>query len=102
MILSIESSCDDSSIAITDIKTKKVLFHKKISQELEHSKYGGVVPELASRLHIVALPKILNETKRFLSKIKAVAVTKEPGLPVTLIEGITMAKAISISLKYHL
>ena len=50
MILSIESSCDDSAMAITQIKTKKLLFHKKISQELEHSVYGGVVPELAARL----------------------------------------------------
>jgi len=36
LILSIESSCDDSSIAITDIETKKLVYHKKISQELEH------------------------------------------------------------------
>ncbi|EJF06892.1 metal-dependent protease with possible chaperone activity, partial [Thiovulum sp. ES] len=56
MILSIESSCDDSSIAITEIETKKLVFHKKISQALEHSNYGGVVPELASRLHTEALP----------------------------------------------
>ena len=58
LILSIESSCDDSSIAITDIETKKLVYHKKISQELEHSVYGGVVPELASRLHAEALPNI--------------------------------------------
>ena len=61
MILSIESSCDDSSIAITEIKTNKLVYHKKISQELQHSVYGGVVPELAARLHIEALPKILEE-----------------------------------------
>ena len=59
MILSIESSCDDSSIAITNIQTKELIYHKKISQELEHSIYGGVVPELAARLHATALPKIL-------------------------------------------
>jgi len=63
MILSIESSCDDSSISITEIATKKVLYHKKISQEEQHSCYGGVVPELASRLHAVALPEILAETQ---------------------------------------
>ena len=61
MILSIESSCDDSSIAITEIETNKLIYHKKISQELQHSVYGGVVPELAARLHIEALPKILQE-----------------------------------------
>jgi len=63
MILSIESSCDDSSIAITEIESKKLLFHKKISQEIDHAKYGGVVPELAARLHAEALPKILEQTK---------------------------------------
>lgn len=98
MILSIESSCDDSSIAITKIDTKDVLFHKKISQELDHSVYGGVVPELAARLHAKALPDILNQTKEFLPNLKAVAVTNEPGLSVSLVEGVSMAKALSISL----
>ncbi|RYA22500.1 tRNA (adenosine(37)-N6)-threonylcarbamoyltransferase complex transferase subunit TsaD [Malaciobacter marinus] len=98
MILSIESSCDDSSIAITDIKTKKLIFHKKISQELQHSVYGGVVPELAARLHIEALPKILEETKEYFKELKAIAVTNSPGLSVTLMEGVTMAKALAISL----
>ncbi|CAI6161361.1 MAG: tRNA N6-adenosine threonylcarbamoyltransferase [uncultured Sulfurimonas sp.] len=98
MILSIESSCDDSAISITEIKTKKLLFHKKISQELEHSVYGGVVPELAARLHAEALPKILEQVKEYFPKLKAVAVTSTPGLAVTLVEGVTMAKAIAVAL----
>ncbi len=98
MILSIESSCDDSAIAITEIATKKLLFHKKISQELEHSVYGGVVPELAARLHAEALPKILEECKPYFGGLKAVAVTTTPGLSVTLVEGVIMAKAVSIAL----
>lgn len=98
MILSIESSCDDSSIAITEIETKKLVFYKKISQESEHSHFGGVVPELASRLHAVALPQILKETKEFFPKLKAIAVTNGPGLGVTLMEGIEMAKTLSIML----
>lgn len=98
MILSIESSCDDSSIAITDISTRKLLYHKKISQELEHSKYGGVVPELASRLHAIALPAILEECRPWFTSLTAIAVTNEPGLSVTLIEGVIMAKALSITL----
>lgn len=102
MILSIESSCDDSSIAITEIETKKVLFHKKISQELEHSVYGGVVPELASRLHAQALPSILAQCEVFFPHLKAIAVTNEPGLAVTLMEGAMMAKALSIALKIPL
>jgi len=102
MILSIESSCDDSAIAITDITTKKLLFHKKISQELEHSVYGGVVPELAARLHAEALPRILEECKPYFKDLKAVAVTSSPGLAVTLVEGVTMAKAISVALNIPL
>jgi N6-L-threonylcarbamoyladenine synthase len=102
MILSIESSCDDSSIAITEIETKKLIYHKKISQELDHSVYGGVVPELAARLHATALPKILEETKEYFSDLKAIAVTNQPGLSVTLVEGVTMAQALSISLKLPL
>ncbi len=98
MILSIESSCDDSSIAITEIETKKLLFHKKISQELKHSKYGGVVPELAARLHAETLPKILQECKMFFPNLKAIGVTNEPGLSVSLVEGVMMAKALSITL----
>ncbi|RXK12535.1 tRNA (adenosine(37)-N6)-threonylcarbamoyltransferase complex transferase subunit TsaD [Halarcobacter mediterraneus] len=98
LILSIESSCDDSSIAITDIETKKLVYHKKISQELQHSVYGGVVPELAARLHVEALPKILEECKEYFPRLKAIAVTNAPGLSVTLMEGVTMAKALSISL----
>jgi N6-L-threonylcarbamoyladenine synthase len=99
MILAIESSCDDSSIAVVDIKSKKLLFHKKISQEIEHSVYGGVVPELASRLHAEALPRILEEARGYFNSLKAVAVTNAPGLSVTLQEGVMMAKALSIALK---
>jgi len=102
MILSIESSCDDSSISITKIETNELIYHKKISQELQHSVYGGVVPELAARLHIEALPKILEECKEYFPKLKAIAVTNAPGLSVTLMEGVTMAKALSISLNLPL
>jgi len=101
LILSIESSCDDSSIAVTDLNNK-LLFHKKISQELDHSKYGGVVPELASRLHLEALPKILEEAKPFFKDLKAISVTNAPGLSVTLNEGVMMAKALSVSLELPL
>jgi N6-L-threonylcarbamoyladenine synthase len=102
LILSIESSCDDSSLAITDIETNKLVYHKKISQELQHSVYGGVVPELAARLHIEALPKILEECVEYFPKLKAISVTNAPGLSVTLTEGVTMAKALSISLNLPL
>lgn len=105
MILSIESSCDDSSLALTSIKDCKLLFHQKISQEKEHSPHGGVVPELASRLHAQKLPLILKNLKDFLqdlSCIKAIAITNEPGLSVTLIEGLMMAKTLALSLEIPL
>jgi len=102
MILSIESSCDDSSIAITEIDSGRLLYHKKISQEKEHSVYGGVVPELASRLHAVALPNILQELEEYFPKLKAIAVTNQPGLGVTLLEGIAMAKTLCVLLNIPL
>ncbi len=95
MILSIESSCDDSSIAITEIATQKLLYHRKISQEAEHSVYGGVVPELASRLHAIGLPEVLEGALPYIEQLKAVAVTNQPGLSVTLNEGLMMAKTIA-------
>lgn len=98
LILSIESSCDDSSIAITEISTKKLIFHKKLSQDSEHSVYGGVVPELASRLHARDLPILLQEASCYFPLIKAIAVTNEPGLVVSLAEGVAMAKTLSVTL----
>jgi len=57
-----------------------------------------VVPGLASRLNAVALPEILAETRPYFNKLKAVAVTNQPGLGVTLLEGIAMAKTLSVLL----
>lgn len=102
MILGIESSCDDSSVALLDIKNLKLLYHKKISQESEHSPFGGVVPELAARLHTRALPALLEEIKPNFKDIKAIAVTNEPGLSVSLIGGVSMAKALSVALNVPL
>lgn len=95
MILSIESSCDDSSIAVTEIDSRKLLYHNKISQEAEHSVYGGVVPELASRLHAIGLPEVLEGALPYIGRLKAIAVTNQPGLSVTLNEGLVMAKTIA-------
>lgn len=104
MILSIESSCDDSSLALTSIQTREILFHQKISQDDSHAKYGGVVPEIASRLHSVHLPKILQRLSDGfdLRQVRAIAVTTEPGLSVSLLEGVMMAKALSLTLNAQL
>ncbi|WP_104731988.1 tRNA (adenosine(37)-N6)-threonylcarbamoyltransferase complex transferase subunit TsaD [Helicobacter salomonis] len=110
MLLSIESSCDDSSLALTRLEDAKLLWHAKISQEKEHSAHGGVVPELASRLHAHNLPLLLQKAKEFLTKenqdpfklLKAIALTTRPGLAITLLEGLMMAKALALSLKLPL
>ncbi len=102
MILSIESSCDDSAIALTEIATKRLITHQKISQEIDHARYGGVVPELAARLHAEALPRILERIEPYLDAVRAVAVTYTPGLSVTLVEGVVMAKALHLALEVPL
>lgn len=102
LILAIESSCDDSSIAIIDKDSFECVFHKKISQELAHSEFGGVVPELAARLHTTALPSILEQCGGYFDRLCAVAVTSEPGLSVSLLGGITMAKVLCASLRLPL
>ena len=121
LILSIESSCDDSSIALTDIDTYALIYHRKISQESAHNVYGGVVPEIASRLHCESLPLVLADMKAFLSSrceyvcesdlcgdlrggenpfgaIRAIAITTQPGLSVSLLQGLIMAKTLCASL----
>lgn len=102
MILGIESSCDDSSLALMSEENFKLLFYEKISQEQEHSKHGGVVPELAARLHTAALPNILEKIKPYFKEISAIAVTNEPGLSVSLIGGVSMAKSLSVALNVPL
>lgn len=102
MILGIESSCDDSSLALMKTESLELVFYQKISQEKEHAKYGGVVPELAARLHTTALVEILKNIKPRLKEIKAIAVTNEPGLSVSLISGVTMAKSLSVALNLPL
>ena len=102
MILAIESSCDDSSVAIMKASDFSLVHYEKISQEKEHAKYGGVVPELAARLHTAALPAVILRAKEHFSALKAIAVTNEPGLSVSLLPGIVAAKALCAALNLPL
>ena len=102
MILAIESSCDDSSVAIMKASDFSLIHYEKISQEEEHAKYGGVVPELAARLHTAALPEVILRAKEHFSALKAIAVTNEPGLSVSLLPGIVAAKALATALNLPL
>ena len=61
LCLGIESSCDETSAAIVD-SNRNVLSHIIYSQIPEHQKYGGVVPELAARAHILAIDTVINQT----------------------------------------
>ena len=79
-----------------------LVHYEKISQEKEHAKYGGVVPELAARLHTAALPAVILRAKEHFKALKAIAVTNEPGLSVSLLPGIVAAKALSAALNLPL
>lgn len=99
MILAIESSCDETSAAV--ISQGKVLSNV-ISSQLEHSIYGGVIPELASRLHQQQIIAVTQEAIRIAgiqkSDLDAVAFTRGPGLAGALLVGICFAKAFALGL----
>lgn len=102
-VLGIETSCDETAAAI--LKDGAVL-SSIVSTHWLHSKYGGVVPELASRAHLKLLPPIINQTledtKLNLEDVDAVAVTQGPGLIGALLVGISTAKAIAFGLNLPL
>jgi len=99
VILGIESSCDDTSIGIS--KNGTILTNIVSSQNI-HQKYGGVVPELASREHqkniIPTLSSALDDAKISLSEIDGIAFTKGPGLMGSLLVGSSFAKSLALSL----
>lgn len=98
-ILAIESSCDDTAIAI--IKDSKILANVVSSQSI-HKKYGGVIPELAGRAHLQYIVPVFNEamelSKISKSEINAIAYTQGPGLIGSLIVGAQFAKGLSMGL----
>lgn len=99
MILGIESSCDESALACFDPASG--MSHELICSQIDlHSIYGGVVPDLASREHLTNFVPLLDQltNELDLDRITEIAVTRGPGLAACLAMGITVAKAISISL----
>ena len=99
-ILSIESSCDETSAAV--VKGREVLSNIVATQIAEHKIYGGVVPEIASRRHTEAISQVCDEAVNragiTYSDIDAVAVTFAPGLIGALLVGVNFAKGLSMSL----
>lgn len=97
-ILAVESSCDETSIAIVE-NGKKVISLVTNTQIKTHANFGGVVPEIASRMHTenitFVLDEVLKESKLTLEDIDAIAVTYGPGLMGSLLVGVEFAKTLS-------
>lgn len=112
MLLAIESSCDETSVALFKISDNEVTKDFKISKAYRsqiiksqidfHSEYGGVVPELAARHHMDSLPALvsilLKQNKITFTDLKYIAVTSGPGLKGCLLVGLSYAKGLSESL----
>lgn len=105
-ILGIDTSCDDTSVAILDSATGRILANLVSSQIESHAPFGGVVPELASRHHTENLPlvyeKALSEAQVSQDQIKKIAVTNTPGLMGCLLVGVNFAKALAYRLELPL
>src|SRR5437016_13827367 len=92
-ILALETSCDETAVAV--LRDRKLLASEVASQISEHEKFGGVVPEVASRNHLVHAPRLLErvtrEAKIGISQIDAFAATSGPGVARSLMIGLSMA-----------
>ncbi|MEW6409489.1 MAG: tRNA (adenosine(37)-N6)-threonylcarbamoyltransferase complex transferase subunit TsaD [Nitrospirota bacterium] len=97
-ILGIDTSCDETAASI--VKDGKVILSNIVSSQVDiHKKYGGIVPELASRSHIESIIPVIDEALMvsgvMLKDISAIAVTNGPGLIGSLLVGVSVAKALS-------
>ncbi|MCB1023527.1 MAG: tRNA (adenosine(37)-N6)-threonylcarbamoyltransferase complex transferase subunit TsaD [Acidobacteria bacterium] len=102
LVLGIESSCDETAAAV--VKDGREILSSVISSQIDiHRKWGGVVPEIASREHLIKIDPIVKEAlekaKVVASEIDAIAVTQGPGLMGSLLVGVCYAKAMAYSLK---
>jgi N6-L-threonylcarbamoyladenine synthase len=100
LVLGIESSCDETAAAVL-LDGQKLLSNVIASQIRIHEKYGGVVPEIASRKHVeVIVPVVLEALERAgvtLEAIEGISVTRGPGLVGSLLVGLSMAKALAMA-----
>ncbi len=98
IVLGIESSCDETAAAV--VQDGKTILSSVVASQVDfHKKYGGVVPEIASRKHIEAIGPVIREAMEradlTLDDIQGIAVTQGPGLVGSLLVGISVAKAIA-------
>jgi N6-L-threonylcarbamoyladenine synthase len=102
-ILALETSCDETAVAILRGRNghSELLASEVASQIVEHEKYGGVVPEVASRNHLVHAPRLLEQAVRKakidISDVDAFAATSGPGLASSLMIGASIAKGLAIA-----
>ena len=100
LVLGIETSCDETGVAL--VRGRELLVDAVASSMDEHARYGGIIPEVASRAHLEAMiptiQRALGEADVDLSEIDAIAVTAGPGLVGPLTIGASAAKALSIGL----
>ena len=100
LVLGIETSCDETAIGI--VRGRTLLANAIASSVEEHARFGGVVPEIASRAHLEAmlptLERALEQSKVALSDVDAIAVTAGPGLIGALLVGVASASGLALSL----
>lgn len=100
-ILGIETSCDETSVAVVRDGCE-ILSNAVASQISLHARYGGVVPELAAREHLTAIGPVLNQALEQAGKdlhgIDAVAVTNQPGLVPSILIGVSFARGLALAL----
>ncbi len=103
LILGIETSCDETGVALYDNKAGRMLAHLVHSQVDMHQAYGGVVPELASRDHIRRLMPLTRQvfdlSKKKFSELAGIGYTEGPGLAGALLVGASFAHALALSLR---
>jgi N6-L-threonylcarbamoyladenine synthase len=101
IVLALETSCDDTCAAVTD--DARILSNVISSQAAAHARYGGVVPEVASRHHLELINPVvdaaLGEAGVELMDVDAIAVTREPGLIGALLVGVATAKGLAAPLR---
>jgi N6-L-threonylcarbamoyladenine synthase len=103
LILGIETSCDETGVAVYDAAAARLLAHAVHSQVAMHQAYGGVVPELASRDHIRRLVpltrEVLSRSGRRVLDLSGIGYTEGPGLAGALLVGASFAHALGLSLR---
>ena len=98
LLLALETSCDETAVAV--LREGELLASEVASQIAEHEKFGGVVPEVASRNHLVQMPRLLDRavsvSKIDLAQVETFAATSGPGLASSLMIGASIAKGLAI------